>query len=199
MPATQLYSYFFTLCQPFLLGCLYRNNDPNHRCPQAVSTPPLTFSLHSPQLQLCCCVGQVLFHLEQLILLNFALPLQLIHLHKEITNTKVFLFLLAQKVDCTGQWSDTQPRTKVETITSMEQMLDMFKCHFSDLDLVSYLISQQQVFLTGSRQVMQKLAFPISTFLQTEAKLKTCTPPSSCTTNLCQPTSHPAKSDLHHK
>lgn len=53
---------------------------PTHRCPRAVSAPPLTFSLHGPQLQLCCCVGQVLFHLEELILLNFALLLQLIHL-----------------------------------------------------------------------------------------------------------------------
>lgn len=80
----------------------------------------------------------------------------------------------------------------------MEQMLYMFKCHFSDLDLVSYLVSQQQIFLTGSRQVMQKPAFAISTFLQTESKLKTCTP-SPCTNNLSQPTSHPAKSNLHHK
>lgn len=76
---------------------------PNHRCPRVVSTPPLTFSLHSPQLQLCCCVGQVLFYLEQLVLLNFAFPLQLVHLHNEITGTKVFIFLLAQKVGCTGQ------------------------------------------------------------------------------------------------
>lgn len=69
-----------------------------------------------------------------------------------------------------------QTRIKVETIY-MEQMLYMFKSHFSNLDLVSYLASQQKIFLTGSRQVMQKPALTISTFLQTESKLKTCTSP----------------------
>lgn len=69
---------------------------PTHRRPCAVPAPPLTLSLHGPQLQLCCCVGQVLFYLEKLILLNFALLLQLIHL-KENYHHKGFSFPVSRE------------------------------------------------------------------------------------------------------
>lgn len=119
-----------------------------HGCPGAAFNLPLTLSLHGPQLQLCCCIGQVLFQLEYLILLHFALLLQLIHLTGNHCHEGV-----SSPISRASQLYRTISRDKQEPKqrTYVEQRKIPPRSHLPTLNLLSYLVSQKQVLLIAGR------------------------------------------------